>query len=203
MGDANSIAKRSEAELVASIVSGEPGADDELVRRYSRGVSLVLRHAAGDRSVAEDLFQETFRICLDKLRRGDLRQAERLSGFICSVARNLVISHFRQSARAAKSAAIELPESLADARPDQLSVILENEKAKIARQVLEELNSPRDRELLRRFYVDEEDKEQICADLGLSNLHFNRVLYRARERYKQLYEKVVGWGGIKGRRGSP
>ena len=202
MADANSLAKRSEAELVASIVSGEPGADDELVRRYSRGVSLVLRHAASDRFVAEDLFQETFRICLDKLRRGDLREAERLSGFICSVARNLVISHFRHSARTAKSAAIELPESLADASPDQLSVMLENEKAKIARQVLEELNS-RDRELLRRFYVDGEDKEQICTDLGLSSLHFNRVLYRARERYKQLYEKVVGWGGIKGRRGSP
>jgi hypothetical protein len=29
----------------------------------------------------------------------------------------------------------------------------------------------------------------ICRDLQLSDLHFNRVLFRARQRYKELFEK--------------
>jgi RNA polymerase sigma-70 factor (ECF subfamily) len=54
--------------------------------------------------------------------------------------------------------------------------------------VIDELPTDRDRQLLFRFYIAEDDKERICADLGLTSLHFNRVLHRARERYKELYE---------------
>jgi RNA polymerase sigma-70 factor (ECF subfamily) len=75
--------------------------------------------------------------------------------------------------------------------PSQLDQLLAQEKAGIVRQVITELNSDRDREVLLRFYLREEEKEQICADLGLSSLHFNRVLFRARERYKQLFEKLT------------
>ncbi len=46
----------------------------------------------------------------------------------------------------------------------------------------------RDRQILYRFYIAEEDKERICADLDLSSLHFNRVLFRARQRFKDLLE---------------
>lgn len=60
------------------------------------------------------------------------------------------------------------------------------------RRVLNGLTTDRDREVLFRFYINEERKEQICADLGLSDLHFNRVLHRARQRYKELYEKFTG-----------
>jgi RNA polymerase sigma-70 factor (ECF subfamily) len=52
-----------------------------------------------------------------------------------------------------------------------------------------ELGSDRDRQLLFRFYVGEEDKDRLCRDLDLSSLHFNRVLFRARQRYKELYER--------------
>ena len=29
----------------------------------------------------------------------------------------------------------------------------------------------------------------ICRDLGLTSLHFNRVLFRARERYRELFDE--------------
>ena len=73
--------------------------------------------------------------------------------------------------------------------------------------MIEELGNDRDRQLLFRFYVAEEDKDEIAADLGLSSLQFNRVLYRARQRYKELYLKratrvgmaaMVLWGAIVG-----
>jgi RNA polymerase sigma-70 factor (ECF subfamily) len=98
------------------------------------------------------------------------------------------------------SAAAELPELLADAAPGQLAQLLQKEKAGVVRQVLGELYSQRDREVLYRFYVAEEDKEQICIDLGLSSLHFNHVLFRARERFRNLYQKVTGSGGTKEQR---
>jgi RNA polymerase sigma-70 factor (ECF subfamily) len=83
----------------------------------------------------------------------------------------------------------EAVEMIAATAPSQLDRVLQAEKSKRVRQLLSEL-SDRDREILRRFYIEEEDKERICADLKLSSLHFNRVLHRARERYRELYRKM-------------
>ena len=80
--------------------------------------------------------------------------------------------------------------TISDSSPDQLSQVLRKERANAIHQVLKELNSERDREVLYRFYLAEEDKDEICADLALSALHFNRVLHRARERFRKLYQKT-------------
>jgi RNA polymerase sigma-70 factor (ECF subfamily) len=60
------------------------------------------------------------------------------------------------------------------------------------KQVLADLSLERDRQLLYRFYVGEDDKEEICRDLKLTSLQFNRVLHRARERFRELFESAAG-----------
>ena len=54
--------------------------------------------------------------------------------------------------------------------------------------MLAELKNERDRDILSRYYIADQDKDAICRDLQLSDLHFNRVLFRARQRYRELYE---------------
>jgi RNA polymerase sigma-70 factor (ECF subfamily) len=182
------------AEFVRRIRAGDAAAETELVTRYRRGVTLLIRRAGGDSSAADDLHQQTFHITLEKIRHGDVREPEKLSGFIASVARNLVIAHFR------KAAADRMPNAgqedrAADPAPDPLEKLLNVERAAIVRRVLAALPSERDRQILFRFYIAEEEKESICRDLGLSSLHFNRVLFRARERYRELYEETASRRG--------
>ena len=143
-------------------------------------------------AVSDDLYQDTFRIALEKVRQGDLRDSEKLAAFICSVARNLVIEYFRRTARQENLTEIaEAERPLHSAPPNPLDAVLQKEKAAIVRQVINELPTDRDRQVLFRFYVVEDEKDRICADLGLSSLHFNRVLHRARERYRELYERAL------------
>ena len=52
--------------------------------------------------------------------------------------------------------------------------------------IIEELPTERDREVMRRFYLNEEDKASICADLHLSANHFDKVAFRARQRMRVL-----------------
>jgi RNA polymerase sigma-70 factor (ECF subfamily) len=52
--------------------------------------------------------------------------------------------------------------------------------------LLAELGTPRDREILTRVYLRDEDKDAICAALGVDATHFNRVLFRAKERFREL-----------------
>jgi RNA polymerase sigma-70 factor, ECF subfamily len=181
----------SQVDLVSRIREGDRQAEAELVERYSLGVMIIIRRVVRDTMAAEDIHQEGFRIVLEKIRRGDVREPERLSGFVCGVARNLVIDHFRRAARQENKAEIEEAVSIPHPAPDQLQELLRKEKADLVRQVLKEMSNERDIQALYRFYIADDDKEQICADLGLTSLHFNRVLHRARERFRELYERVM------------
>lgn len=181
----------SAAGLVGRIREGDSGAEAELVERYRRGVAIILRAESGNAAAVDDLFQETFRIALEKIRQGDLRDPRRLSGFICSLARNLVIDHFRKAAARRTTGDVKIGE-IASVRVDPLETLLRTERGEFVRRVLSEMPSDRDRQILFRFYVAEDEKDAICRDLDLTSLHFNRVLFRARERYRDLYLERAG-----------
>jgi len=181
----------SRTDLVSRIRAGDWQAEAELVERYSRGVMIIIRREVRDTAVAEDIYQNVFRIVLEKIREGDVREPERLSGFVCGVARNLVIDYFRRAARQERMIEIKEAASLHNPAPDQLQELLQKEKADLVRQVLKEMPNERDIQALYRFYIADDDKEQICADLGLTIPHFNIVLHRARGRFRELYERAV------------
>lgn len=178
---------RDPSDLVRRIRAGDRIAEDELIRCYGRVVKSIIDRRVRDVPVVEDLCQDAFRLALEKVRRGDPRESEKLAGFVCGIARNLAIEYLRGTEQ---TQPLEDGFVAFDPKPGPLDTVLleEEKKGKIEaiRQVLKDL-SPRDSEILKRFYLDEEDKESICRGLGLSSLHFNRVLHRARERFRKFY----------------
>lgn len=182
-------------ELVRRIVSGDPAAEAELVQRFSRALSFLLKRLTRDGAAADDLYQETFRLVIEKVRGGELREAERLPGFVSSMARNLFLGSVRRTGRRQKwQGDAEATETAPDPAPGQLAKLLARERAAAVREMLAELKNDRDREILSRYYIADEPKEDICRDLDLTDLHFNRVLFRARQRYKDLFERRYGAG---------
>ena len=136
--------------------------------------------------MVDDLFQETFRVLVQRLRAGTVRNPSQLGAFVASLTRNLATEHFRRASKGEGDPSVRL-ERLKDPRPSAPELVTRAEQAALVRRVLEELTVPRDREVLRRFYLGQESKEQIQADHGLSSLQFNRVLHRARERFRELW----------------
>src|SRR6185295_6960843 len=86
------------ADLVRRIQAGDAAAESDLVSRFGRGVTMLIRRSSRDASAVDDIFQQTFQIALEKIRRGDVREPEKISTFLCSLARNLVVHHFRKAA---------------------------------------------------------------------------------------------------------
>lgn len=183
------------AALVRRIEGGDPDAEAEFVQRYQRGVSIIVRRASRDRGPVEDLCQDVLTTALQKVRAGAIRGPERLSGFVAGLARTLVIEHFRKQISRAALEASNPPQTPPSA-PTVIDMLLQQERATIARAVLAELESERDRQILFRFYLAEDEKDVICRDLGLTPLHFNRVLHRARERYRDLHRQWTAARGI-------
>jgi RNA polymerase sigma-70 factor (ECF subfamily) len=186
--------ERTEAEVAAELVrrirAGDAMAESELVERYSRGLLYMLRRTAGDPALADDLHQETFRIVLERLRDKGIEEPERLAGFLHRTAKNLFVAGYRKTVRRRTEGEVEGMEALPDPAGTPLQETLREEETALVRRLIGELETDRDRQILYRFYIAEEDKERICADLGLSSLHFNRVLFRARQRFKELLERV-------------
>jgi RNA polymerase sigma-70 factor, ECF subfamily len=171
-------------DLVARIVARDRDAETELIARYRAVVYVIIRKLTRDHSRAEDLVHDTLVLVIAKARNGEIREPSRVSGYVCSVARNVAIAHLRKLAREELGVGV----SSADHSPDPLDRLLRKELEASVHQALSRLSSNRDREALYRFYVEEEDKGSICRDLGVSSLHFNRVLHRARKRLRELLQ---------------
>lgn len=182
------------ADLVRRIQAGDPAAESELVARFSRGLLLMLRRLVQNPALADDLHQETLALVLGKIRRGEVREPEKLSGFIRSTARNLFIADRRKEARyraldEGEEEGGSPASALADRGPAPLDRVLAEEEARQVQRLLSELRFDRDRQLLLRFYLSDESKEEICADLEIEPERFNKVLFHARERLRELWER--------------
>ena len=166
----------SAAQLRATLVREYPGLTEMLVRRL------------GDRQLALDLLQEAVATTLHKLQSGTAVPPDVLAGYVFRTALN----HLRNRRRRDRAWA-EDGDALERCTDDAASPLEASERdatRRLVRRVLAALPSARDREVLVRFYLDEQDREQVCAALGLSALQFNQVLFRARERMRRGLERV-------------
>jgi RNA polymerase sigma-70 factor (ECF subfamily) len=175
------------ADLVARIGRGARDAEEAMVRRYGPGLLYLLKRRTRDAELAADLRQDTFQVAIQKLRGARLDEPERLAAYLRGVALNLWIAHQRKNTRRATTADSEAIEEAADETGVGPFENVSREQVRDAVDVLlGELATPRDREVLKRLYLDDQDRETICAALGVDPTHFNRVLFRAKQRFREL-----------------
>ena len=73
--------------------------------------------------------------------------------------------------------------------PEQIAIA--RQRAELMRLVLESL-SRRDREILERFYLQEQSQEQICEEMSLSETQFRLLKSRAKARFGEIGRKKLG-----------
>lgn len=170
------------ARLVARIAAGDTAAEEELFVRVGVRVQRLLWRRAGSHALAEDLLQETFRIVLQRLRTRGLERPDRVLEFLFGTALTLLRAERRRAARN-RWTGLDL-DSVADPRGTPLTQALSGERTELVQAALSGLRE-RDRQILWRFYFLGQEKDQIRRDLGVDSVHFNRVLFRARERLRE------------------
>lgn len=164
------------------------------VYRDFPGLRALILRRVGDPEVAADILQDAAVTTLEKLRKGEIAHPENVGGYLYRVALNHLRNHRRKDRTGVSSAEalndLGNPEDDADwqrvGRPQWAAAV---------RRILEELPGERDRDILKRFYLCDQDKGQICRELQLSHEHFNRVMFRARNRFKDLLERRGFWKG--------
>lgn len=180
-----------EPEQIANEISqGSREAEQALLDRYYRTVLFILKKRVKNDALALDLCQETFRIMIEKLRSSRLEEPEKLAGFLHKTALNLCIAEDRKAIRQKTSSDTDKLDSLAFPGKDPVALIASDRAAKAVNLLLEELHNERDRKVLHLYYIDEMEKVDICEQLALGGRHFDRVISRARKRFRQLVDET-------------
>jgi RNA polymerase sigma-70 factor, ECF subfamily len=168
---------------------------EQLYKLFSRGIRYYLCRQLGPQEL-EDKVHDTFLIVVNAIRRGDLREPERLMGFVRTVVRRQVAAYIEQAVHNRREQAdLETGITVADRKqnPEQEAMI--RQKAELMESALSAL-SGRDREILVRFYLREQPQEQICQEMELTETQFRLLKSRAKAKFGEIGKKKLASSGI-------
>ncbi len=178
------------AKLVERIRSGETDGMEELYQLFSRGIRFHLCRQLGPQEL-DDKVHDTFVVVVQAIRRGELREPERLMGFVRTIVRRQVAAHIDRVVQNRRDQAeFDSSVRVPDPRGNPEETAIFHQRIALIRRVLAEL-SERDREILTRFYIDEQSQDRICSDMGLTETQFRLLKSRAKARFGELGRKKL------------
>jgi len=172
-------------ELVSRIQADETLAQEELYRIFARGIKFQICRQLGPQDL-DDKVHDCFLIVVQAIRRGELREPDRLMGFVQTVVRRQIAAYIETIIQNRKQITeLETGRIVADFGRDPENSIMDQEEEELAYRVLKGISS-RDREILIRFYLREESQEVICEKMNLTDTQFRLLKSRAKARFGQM-----------------
>lgn len=86
----------TDQELVRQFISGDPSGIEILIHRHKTKLFTYISMYIRDKSLAEDIFQETFLKVINSLRAGKYKDNGKFLSWVMRIAHNLIIDHFRR-----------------------------------------------------------------------------------------------------------
>jgi len=192
------------ASIVARIRADDPTGMEELYRVFTTGIRFFICRQLGPQDL-DDRVHDAFLVIAQSIRRGDLREPERLMGYVRTVIRRQVAGHIGTLVDARRN--LVDPDHgavLRDRKPDPERNAIERQNMDLAMRVLNTLPK-RDREVLVRFYMKEQSPQQICREMKLTATQFRLTKSRAKARFTELGQARFAqkFGFVGSRRSNP
>ena len=174
-----------QSSLAERIHGHEQSAEEEFVGLFSDRVRFLVLARTRDPEVARDLAQDVMLAVVRALRRGQLRDPERLAGFVYGTARNVLNNYLRTRSRLPKEDPIDDALHLAEP-PERVD---HSGRMGLVRRALAFLGST-DRRILLLTLVEGLKPGEIGAQLGMTSevvrARKSRALKKTIERVKRL-----------------
>jgi RNA polymerase sigma-70 factor, ECF subfamily len=181
--------------LVDQVRRGEDAGMEQLYKLFSRGIRYYLCRQLGAQEL-DDKVHDTFLIVVHAIQRGDLREPERLMGFVRTIVRRQVAAYIDEAVHSRREQAeLDTGHAVADLKANPEQIAMARQKADLMKSVLLSL-SKRDREILERFYIKEQPQDQICGEMHLSETQFRLLKSRAKARFGEIGKKKLLNSGL-------
>ncbi len=140
---------------------------------------------------ADDHYHDLILAIIASMKRGVLREPERLAGYARAVARNMVVERIRARHRLCQIESDDGWKAVVDGADSAETGVIRKEAKAIAHRILQGMTS-RDRSVLEQFYVHERSPREICEALRLSETQFRVTKSRAKAKFTRLMEARLG-----------
>jgi RNA polymerase sigma-70 factor (ECF subfamily) len=176
------LTSQEQADLVARVRAGDPAAETRVAELFSPAIQAMARARSRGAADPQDVCQDALIAVITSLRRGQLRDGERLAAFVAGVARNVIHAEFRSRTRGGEPLA-ELHEPVADLRDE----IARRDRRRLLRDALAEVTAS-DRQILVLTLVQGLKSGEVATRLGLDSqvvrARKSRALRRLAERVR-------------------
>ena len=183
----------SSADLVTRVCAGDAEAFRLIFERYSRPVISFIFDMVNDRSLAEELTQETFVRAYRSIR--TMRRETKLSTWLFGIARNVARESLRARIRATRHVDL-MDRSVMDLRDDQAAPVegvLSKELNDVIRRSLSALDE--DKRLVFTLKILHQcSYEEIAEITGFSLAKLKTDLHRARAEMRRRVGAYAGVG---------
>ncbi len=170
-----------DADYVRRLKEGDDATEVHFAEYFGDLIRIKAVSRFRSMHVADDVRQETLLRVLRSLRRGVIEHPERLGAYVNTVANNVMLEMFRRDRRLG-----EFPEDAGEIPSGEASSeagLLQDERTSLVRRALDEL-SAKDRALLQRIFLDEDDKDTVCEEFSVTREYLRVLLHRARSRLR-------------------
>jgi RNA polymerase sigma factor (sigma-70 family) len=176
------------SDLVERIRAGDPSAMEELYAVFAKGVRFYLWRQLGPQDL-DDKVHDVFLIITQSIQKGELREPDRLMGYVRTIVRRQVAAHIDSAVQARRNqVSIEPGMTVRDRGLDPERMAIDRQSLDLAIRLLGSLPI-RDREVLIRFYLKEQTPERICSEMNLTDTQFRLIKSRAKARYGELGQR--------------
>lgn len=171
------------AGLVERVRRGQPAGLEELYG-LSKNFTFFLMRQLGDEDLL-DKVHDIFITVAQAIRADKLRDPERLIPFLTTVTRFYTYNQIDRRMHRRRRLG-----SLDDVNPPDPRINLERtayakQRRALAREILRSMPH-RDRDVLERFYLAEQSKEEICQEMKLTATQFRLLKSKAKANFAKL-----------------
>ncbi len=178
------------SEAVRLVQAGDSAGMAALYDFLSRGLRSYLARQLAPQDM-QDKLHDVYLEVVRAIQKDQLRDPQRLIAFARTVARRKVAVYIDTAARGRRDEAgfesvFHLPSALRTPEGE----LIARQHNEVVGKTLVRL-SGRERDILTRFYLQEQDQAQICAEMGLTDTQFRLLKWRSKARFAQLSRKVL------------
>ena len=177
---------KEEAKLIQRAKEGDPAALAEIYDRYQPAIYRYIFYRVGDAATAEDLTSEVFVRMVESF--DDFTCSRPLLAWLYTIARNLVIDHYRS---AGKTIMVPLSEKLvANTPPPEGAAELTLDQRRLV-AAIEQLTEDQRQVIILKFF-EGLDNETVAKILGKPYGAVKSLQHRALESLRRILESDEG-----------
>jgi RNA polymerase sigma-70 factor (ECF subfamily) len=172
------------ADVVRRVKKGDPSGMADLYEYILAGLHPYVARQLPPQD-CRDKAHSVFVDVVVAIQRGQLRDPERLMGFARTIARRKISGYIGRAVTNRNQVDISSVFWLASAQASPEDEVISREQRDLVRWTLAQL-SEREREILSRFYVQEQTKQEICLEMALTHTQYRLLKGRSKVHFGQL-----------------